>query len=501
MAGRRGSVLAVLLAAFCVALISNARAQWDLYVGGQAGAQIFWNTDLTRIYNFGVTTSGGTETVVLSNVLVSAKRSGGTTGNWTVELYNGFGGTGSLLTSAFATNSVFGTTDFSTFTLGLTNPVSLTAGAYSIKLVSQATGVGNNQMYLKESKLLLTDSTNITNTVSSVYWVEDVNTTGTAGTNIAPSDGYVLADYQVSTTNVNFGNYRIGATLATNVLLTNTAFATTNNVSESLTTSTSASNQATVSGLGTNFLARGATTNFTAGLSTANAGTNSGVITLNYSSVTNGSASTRGAATNIGSQTVAVTGVGYRLADDAVSTTDVDLGKFHIGYTTNNGSLSGTVGVTNTATGDGFSEGLAVANDGTSNGATVGGIPGGLIAAGASTNITVGLGAVSAVGTNSGTVTLGFQSSGDGTSGFAATNIGTQVINVTALGYSGQAYWNQDSGGSWNNFDNWDIPGGTPGIDGALLSTNDQATFGSMISASRTVNLDGQNPVLTLLAF
>ena len=500
LAGRRGSVLAVLLAAFCVALISNARAQWDLYVGGQAGAQIFWNTDLTRIYNFGVTTSGGTETVVLSNVLVSAKRSGGTTGNWTVELYNGFGGTGSLLTSAFATNSVFGTTDFSTFTLGLTNPVSLTAGAYSIKLVSEATGVGNNQMYLKESKLLLTDSTNITNTVSSVYWVEDVNTTGTAGTNIAPSGGYVLADYQVSTTNVNFGNYRIGATLATNVLLTNTAFATTNNVSESLTTSTSASNQATVSGLRTNFLARGATTNFTAGLSTANAGTNSGVITLNYSSVTNGSASTRGAATNIGSQTVAVTGVGYRLADDAVSTTDVDLGKFHIGYTTNNGSLSGTVGVTNTATGDGFSEGLAVANDGTSNGATVGGIPGGLIAAGASTNITVGLGAVSAVGTNSGTVTLGFQSSGDGTSGFAATNIGTQVINVTAQGYSGQAFWNTDAGGTWSSFDNWDVPGGTPGIDG-VLSTNDTATFGNAISSARTVSLNGQSPVLTAMTF
>jgi autotransporter-associated beta strand protein len=104
------------------------------------------------------------------------------------------------------------------------------------------------------------------------------------------------------------------------------------------------------------------------------------------------------------------------------------------------------------------------------------------------------------VGTNSGTVSLGFQSSGTGTSGFAATNIGTQVVNVTAQGYSGQAFWNTDAGGSWNNFDNWDVPGGTPGIDG-VLSTNDTATFGNTISSARTVSLNGQSPVLTSMTF
>jgi fibronectin-binding autotransporter adhesin len=156
--------------------------------------------------------------------------------------------------------------------------------------------------------------------------------------------------------------------------------------------------------------------------------------------------------------------------------------------------------VTNSATADGYSEGLAVSNNGTSGGARVGGIPGGLLVAGANTNLTVGLGGVSAVGTNSGTVTLGFQSSGTGTSGFTATNIGTQVINVIAQGYSGQALWNTDAGGSWNNFDNWDVPGGTPGIDG-VLSTNDTATFGNAISSARTVSLNGQAPVLTTMTF
>ena len=495
----RGWLLSLLLAAFALAGAGSARAQWDLFVGGQAGAQIFWNTNLIRVYNFGVTTPGGQESVILSNVLVSAKRSGGTTGNWSIALYNGFGGTGQLLTTAGATNSVFGTTDFSTYTLGLTNPQTLTPGAYSIVLISEASGSGNNQMYLKESKLLLTSSTNSTSVVAPIYWVEDNNTTGTAGTNI--SANFVLADFGTRT-NVNFGNYRLGATLSTNAVLTNTAFFTSNNVTEQLSAVATASNVATVSGLGTNLMARAITTNYTVGMTTANAGTNTGTINLAFNSLTNGTASPRtGGPTNVGAQVITVTGVGYRLADDAVSTTNLNLGRFHIGYNTNMGSLSGAVGITNTATGDGFSEGLAVANNGSAGGATVGGIPGSLIAAGANANITLGLGSVSTVGTNSGSVTLGFQSSGTGTSGFAATNIGTQVVNVVAQGYSGQAIWNADGGGSWNNFDNWDVPGGTPGIDGVLLSTNDQATFGGAISSARTVSLNGQSPVLTLLSF
>jgi hypothetical protein len=89
-------------------------------------------------------------------------------------------------------------------------------------------------------------------------------------------------------------------------------------------------NQATVSGVTTNIVTRGSTTNFAVGLATGNAGTNSGTITLNYNSVTNGSASSRaGSATNVGSEVIAVTGVGYRLADESVSTTNVNLGRFN----------------------------------------------------------------------------------------------------------------------------------------------------------------------------
>lgn len=584
-----------------------------IQIGGQAGAQIFFDSTRSRTFNFGITTTGGQSGLALSNILVYIKKDGGVTNPVVATVYDNFGGTGNVIATGSLAATNF-TSQFDGRYLPLNTTVSLGPGPFSVVLTSDTTG---DRYFYKASKLTL-QTTNGT-VLSSTLWTQDSNEDGTAGTSMQTTTP-ILADYMVSTTNVNFGNYRVGSAVTTNITLTNTAFYTTNNLTESLVTTTSTTNAATVAGLSTNFLAATNTTNFNVGLSTVNVGTNSGTVTLNYGSVTNGSASTRGAATNIGSQSIAVTGVGYRLADDAVNTTNVNLGnfriidgpgtgtvtitntatndgfseglgvandgttgsatvsnlpggliaaggtsnitvglstanagtnsgtvtlgfdsdgvgtsgfaatnigtqavnvvgvgyrlanesvstsnlnlgRFHIGYTTNMGSLSGQVGITNTATGDGFSEGLAVANNGSAGGATVGGIPGSLIAAGANANITLGLGSVSTVGTNSGSVTLGFQSSGTGTSGFAATNIGTQVVNVVAQGYSGQAIWNADGGGSWNNFDNWDVPGGTPGIDGVLLSTNDQATFGGAISSARTVSLNGQSPVLTLLSF
>lgn len=471
----------------------------DIKIGSATGANTKFNTN-ALIYNFGITTSGGFD-YLMTNMLFQMDRGTGVNGtnkDVFVQVYNGFGGTGSIILSNRINYTNVGTA-FAMVNLLLGTNLVVGPGSYSVRLTSGSSGSGSDTYQFKLGALQLTDTNGTSLPV--LQWVEDTDPNGTATTNLVTTNP-ILADFAINTNNVNFGNYRVGSTLASNVVLTNNGFYTTNNFTGSLLATATASNSATVSGVTTNAIAQGQTDPFTVGLITTNVGTNTGTVRLSYQSATNGTAISNRATwpTNIGSQTVTVSGVGFRLADDAVSTTNVNLGRFHVGYTTNNGSLSGTVGVTNTATADGFSEGLAVSNNGTSGGATVGGIPGSLVAAGASANLTVGLGGVSAIGTNSGTVTLGFQSSGTGTSGFAATNVGTQVVNVIAQGYSGQALWNTDAGGSWNNFDNWDVPGGTPGIDG-VLSTNDTATFGNAISTARTVSLNGQSPVLTTMTF
>ncbi len=587
----------------------------DIKIGSSTGANTKFNTN-ALIYNFGITTSGGFD-YLMTNMFFQLDRGVGvdsTNKDVFVQVFNGFGGTGSLILSNRINYTNVGTA-FAQVNLLLGTNLIIGPGSYSVRLTSGSSGSGSDSYQFKLGQLVLTDTNGASLPV--MQWVEDTDPNGTATTNLVTTNP-ILADFAISTNNVNFGNYRVGSTLSSNVVLTNNGFATTNNLTGSLQAAATSSNAATVSGVTTNAIAQGQTNSFNVGLATTNVGTNTGTVTLNYQSATNGTAISNRATwpTNIGSQTVAVSGVGYRLADDAVSTTNVNLGNFRIvdgagtgsvtitntaaadGFseslevtnaatsgaatvtnvpggliasggttnvtvglgTANAGTNSGTVtlgfasdgagtsgfaatnvgsqvvnvvgvgfrladesvsttnvnlgrfhigasnitgslGVTNTATADGFSEGLAVANNGTSGGATVGGIPGGLLAAGANTNLTVGLGSITTVGTNSGTITLGFQSSGIGTSGFAATNIGSQVINIIAQGYSGQAFWNVNGSGSWNDFDNWDVPGGTPGIDGVLLSTNDQATFGNAIGASRTVSLNGQNPVLTLLAF
>jgi autotransporter-associated beta strand protein len=598
----------------------SAVAQSILISSNSGSGSVGLFTNQSYSYNFGITTLGSGQNLTLTNIGIYTSRGTSTSQPLNIVIYGGLGATGPVLTNFTVAASNVPSGNIQLFNVLFDRSLVLTNGNYSMTLSSSTASGGNTQYSLRQGLLSLNDASG--NPLPLTYWVQDSNTSGTASTNFQAN--FVLADYRITTNAINFGNYRVGSALSTAVALTNTAIFATNAtgglVSENLSTVVSTTNAATVAGLSTNLLAVGQTTNFTVGLSSAAAGPNSGLVTLLYNSVSNGTASVRPAslgtnpvgvgaqeiavsgvgyrladdavsttnvdlgnfrvvdgagtgtvtisntaaadgfseglgvanagltggatvtnlpgaliaaggssavtvglgaaqaginsgtvtfgfasdgagtsgfgATNIGSQLVTVTGIGYRLASESVATTNVNLGRFHIGAS----NITGVLGLTNTATADGFSEGLAVADNGTSGGATVGGIPGGLIAAGAHTNLTVGLGSIASVGTNSGTVALGFQSSGAGTSGFAATNIGSQMINVTAQGYSGQAVWSTDTGGRWNNFDNWDVPGGTPGIDG-VLSTNDTATFGAAISSARTVTLDGQNPVLTSLSF
>lgn len=460
-------------------------------IGQQTNANVFFNNTLTRSYNFGVTSSGGSASLSLSSINVFLQADNSKNDDVNVGVYSGFGGTGTLLsTGTISAASLTG--QFNPYSVALGTPLNLTSGAYSVVITTNHT----SNYGFKQGALLLTDTAGVT--LTSGLWVQDNNTTGTATTTIAPSAGYVLADKGVNASSVNFGNYRVGSTLNQSITLSNTAFATSNNTTEGLTASSSLSGQANISGLTSSYINQGANSSFNVGLNTASAGVQTGTVALALNSVVGASASTRGATPqSVGSQNITVNGVGYRSAAAGFSTTNASLGKFHVGAT----NLSGNVTISNTATStDAYSESLSVSSNSTTGGASLENLPAGLIAAGGNSIVSAKLASVSSVGTNTGTVTLGLNTSGTGTSGLGAASIGSQVVNISAQGYSGQAIWNTNAGGTWGSFDSWDTNGGTPGIDGAL-STNDTATFGGVTTGATTVSLNGANPVLTSLTF
>lgn len=465
------------------------QAQDSIKFGTQTGSNTQFNASSPLTYNFGITTTGANSGISLSTIDLEITRNANA--DLVIEIYNGFGGTGTLVRRVNVTAAELNQPGFATYSLSLGAPINLTAGAYSLKL--STAGTAGNAYGIKNAPLVLSSSAGV---LTNDKWVADSNTSGTAGTTIAPSAGYVLGDRSVNTKTVAFGNYRVGSTLSQNVTVTNSAFATSNNVTEAITASAVTSGRATVSGLTTGHVNQGGTSSFAVGFNTANAGVQSGSVALSFNSVKGDSASTRGPTPlAIAGETITVSGTGFRAAVAEVSSEVVSLGKFHVGAT----QVSGQVDVSNAATGDGFSEQLEVSGATASGGATAGTLPS-LIAAGGKSAVNVGLSNVSNVGTNSGTVTLALKSNGTGTSGLSALNLTSKIIQVSAQGYSGQATWNSTGSGSWGEFGSWDNDGGTPGVDGTL-SVNDTATFGDKATGATSVSLNGKAPVLTSVTF
>lgn len=395
-------------------------AQEVLTVGSGQGAQIFFNSTLTRTFNFGVTTTGGDSSLALSRLDLTLKRDNSVTSDVVVSIYDAFGGTGNLLGSYSVAASSFNN-QFGLVQVNITTPITLTSGDYSIRLTTADT----NNYFFKAGHLSLATTSGVS--LASSLWVPDSNTDGTATTTLSSSTP-VLADHALSTKNVNFGNFRVGATLGQTVSLTNSAFYTANNMTESLALASSTGSGATASVPAFSFLNQGQSTNMTVGMSSATAGIRSGTVTLGFNSVKGDSASTTTGATAVGSQTINVSGVGYRAAVASFSTTTVDLGNFRVGAS----NVTGTTTISNTQTNDAYSEKLKASTVSTS-GATVGSMPS-LISAGSNASVTVGLASITA-GSNSGTVTLGLESDGTGTSGLTALSLGNQAINVIAHGY------------------------------------------------------------------
>ena len=318
----------------------------------------------------------------------------------TLKIYSGLGGTGSILYTTNIVATVFSTAGYVSATIAVPDVNLGNTGGYSVQLYSTQTQKGNDTYLFKGGPTALT-----TNGVpiSGLYWSQDSTANGTAGTSFNATD--VLADYHLSATNILFNNYRINSTISTSVTLQNSAMSTTNNATEMLgTTATATNSRATLSGLTTGLLADKTNTSFTVGFTTASVGTNTGSITFSFTSSTNGTAAVRtpGGVTNIATQVLSVSGVGYRLAADGLSATNINFGNYRI-----NSTLSSSIGLTNTAANDGYSEKLSISTNSVSASLTISGVPTSLMAAQSNTNVVVGLNSAS-VGTNNAAFTLSF---------------------------------------------------------------------------------------------
>ena len=500
---RAAAVQAIGVAGVLLSAVSGQAENVYMAVGQSSGSGNLTVSSVNSLrYNFGVTEQGGSAGLSAVQVDFTVDRGQQTTDPVVFTVYDGLGGslgTGSVVSTTSVPAATFSAASFNPATVLLAAPLSLASGYYSLEITTNSPGTSNDKYQIKDGVFRLTDTTG--SALSGLYFVEDSNSTGSAGTTLTAASG-VLAQPVLSTTSVAFGNFRLGDTLSQAVTLTNDNLATDNNYSEALAGTLSAfTGGATLGGIPSEAspVAQGANTSLTVGLPSATAGPVTGSLDLAFTSEQGSSASPGPFGTAVGAPTINLSGTGYREATAGYSTTSPDLGKFHVGAT----NVSGTFTLSNTATADQYSEGLAASESSTTGGASVTStLPSDTtpLAAGGQTTVTVQLASVAATGANTGTVTLALDSSGTGTSGLAAASVGSQVVNVSAQGYSGQSIWQTNSSGTWGSFDDWDVPGGTPGVDG-ILSENDSATFGSAASSATSVTLDGVSPALAALNF
>jgi len=168
-------------------------------------------------------------------------------------------------------------------------------------------------------------------------------------------------------------------------------------------------------------------------------------------------------------------------AGSVVGGTNLGFAPVHVGYTSGGASTNSIV-VSNAATNVASSlrADLGVTNNNTNFVSIVRGV-----APGSTGLVTGTLASGLAVGQSNIAVQLQFYD--DSTLSGATNNLGTTNINLSYYVYSGQGVWTAGSGGNWSNIANWQVPGGTPGLDGAL-STNDTAFFGTEGNGPVTLN-------------
>lgn len=330
---------------FACSLASNAQI---VQLGNASGGNDKLDTTRSYTYNFGVT-SAAQAGVLLNQVALNVGTNPQSVDGITIQVFRGFGGLAGP-TNVLLSTETFASTTFSgnsaNYTLNLAQSLSLGAGAYSMRLSSNAP---SNRAYAFRDGLL-----SLAGSVTQAQWIQDSNTGGTAGTTITPSAGYVLADHSVSASSFNLGRFHASGSAPTSVLtLENSAPVTSNNATESLVVSQGTlTGAATLTALTGSQLAQGASQGVTVGL-TAAVGARTGSVQLNFNSTQTGSSSARvGGNVSVGDRTISLSGFGYSgksewTADSGGSWNLTDFDK----WATNGGTpgMDGTVSQEDTA--------------------------------------------------------------------------------------------------------------------------------------------------------
>jgi hypothetical protein len=298
---------------------------------------------------------------------------------------------------------------FNLLAAGQTNSSSLTVG-----LVTTTVGAKTGTAVIN----LLSDGQGTSNLGTSALSSQTVNLSATVF-RLASASAHLPAS-------VNFGSVHVGDVLTQPISLSN--LAPNDGFSEKLDASfTSFTGAATGSG-SISLLAPGATNTaaLTVSLLTTTAGAKSGTATIGL--LSNGQNTSNLGTTALPSQSITITGGVYRLAQaSAVVPDTIDFGIIHVGD-----AATRALAITNTATADGFSEGLDASFAApTGNGLTAAGSLSQLAAgAGNNSTLTVGLNTTTA-GAKSGTVPLRLLSDGLGTSGLGTSALSGQTITLS----------------------------------------------------------------------
>jgi len=175
-----------LLAVVCCAAPSTSSAQItntqvvDIKIGSATGSNTKFNTN-ALIYNFGITTSGGFN-YLMTNMGFQLDRGTGVTQDVFVQVFNGFGGTGSLILTNRLNYTNVGTA-FAQVNLLLGTNLVVGPGSYSVRLTSGASGSGADTYQFKLGALQLTDTNGTLLPV--LQWVEDTDPNAAPGSDCA----------------------------------------------------------------------------------------------------------------------------------------------------------------------------------------------------------------------------------------------------------------------------------------------------------------------------